>query len=89
MLNCSFDRGDVKHTTYLRRRHRLKSLGNLLLPSKPRLSVNLRGGLEACTQTAVVQEDGAQDDVLGHDVLLVVDVRGAVLAVILIATLLA
>ena len=72
---------------YLRRRHLFKSLRNLLLPPKPRLAINLRRRLEPCTKTAVVEKHSAQNDIIVHDVLLVIYVCGAVLAVVLIPSL--
>jgi hypothetical protein len=64
--------------------HGLESLRNLLLPSKPGLAVDLGRRLEACPNATVVKEDSAEHDlVVAESLLCVVDVGGAVLAVIL------
>jgi len=74
---------------YLRRRHSLKSLRNLLLPSKPRLSVDLSSRLQSRANATIVQQHSAQHNlVVAEGFLLVVDVRGAVLAVVLLRHLL-
>jgi hypothetical protein len=68
----------------LRRRHGIKRLRKLLLPAKPRLSINLRRGLESRARPVLVQQTSAKHDlVVAEDFLLVVDVRCAVLAVVL------
>jgi hypothetical protein len=64
--------------------HGLESLRNLLLPSKPGLAVDLGRRLEASPNATVVKEDSAEHDlVVAESLLCVVDVGGAVLAVIL------
>lgn len=70
---------------YLRRWHGLECVRNLLLPSKPGLAVDLGCWLEVRADLAtLVQQDGAEHDLVGtENLLLVVDVGGAVLAVIL------
>jgi hypothetical protein len=69
---------------HLRRRHRLESLCNLLLPPESRLSINLSRRLQPRAETALVKQDGAQHNLVGAErFLLVVDVGGAVLAVVL------
>jgi hypothetical protein len=55
---------------------------NLLLPSKPHFAVNLCLGLEVCAEAVGVEQHGAEDDLVwAQGLLVVVDVRGAVLAV--------
>jgi len=65
----------------LRRRQRLESLGNLWLPAHLGLAEDLRRRLELLP---AVQQHGADDDLVAHDGLVVVDVRGAVGAVVAI-----
>jgi hypothetical protein len=67
----------------LRRRHRLKAVRNLLLPSQAVLAVNLRRGLEVRLQ----QTRSKHDLVLAQRLLCVVHVCGAVLAVVAVDAL--
>lgn len=83
-----FCRSTPIESQHLRRRHRLKSLRYLLLPPEPRLAVNLRRRLQSRAKSAVVQKHSAKDDCVGAESLLVVVyVRGAVLAVVLCISL--
>lgn len=73
-------------TVYLRRRHALEASGDLLLPWQAHLGVDLRRRLEVLD--SLVQQTGAKDDAVGAERLLcVVDVGGAVLAVVAVDTL--
>jgi len=65
--------------TNLRRRQSLKSLRDLRLPAHLGLAEDLSRRFEVM---AAVEEDGAHDDLVAHDGLVVVDVRGAVGAVV-------
>jgi hypothetical protein len=57
---------------------------NLLLPSEPGLAVDLSGRLETSSDTTVVQQNSAEDNlVIAKSLLRMVDVSGAVLAVVL------
>jgi hypothetical protein len=71
---------------YLRRRHGLEASRYLLLPRQARLGIDLRRRLEVLD--ALVEQTGAQDNVVGAEGLLcVVDVGGAVLAVVAVDAL--
>jgi hypothetical protein len=67
---------------HLLRWHNLKSMRNLLLPPKPRLSINLRRRLKVRTNSTILiaEEDGVQDGQVRNGLLDVVGVDGAGLA---------
>lgn len=67
---------------HLRRRQSIKRGRNLLLPRQAILAVNLRPRLKIID--TLLQQSSPQDDFVGpHGILLVVDMRSAVLAVVL------
>ena len=71
-------------------RHDLESMRKLLLPPKPRLSINFRGGLKVRANSAILiaEEDSVQDGQVRDRLLDVVGVDGAGLAEVLITTVL-
>lgn len=68
-------------TLPLRRRRPLESLGQLRLPAQPILPEDLRRDLEV---VASLQQARADDDLVAQDGLVVINVRGAVGAVVAI-----
>lgn len=70
----------------LRRRHGSKGLRNLLFPRQSRLAKDLSHGLEFLD--AFGQDSGAKNDlVVAHYFLVVIDVRGAVGAIVTVDAL--
>jgi hypothetical protein len=76
-----------EYIIHLRRRQSLERLRDLFLPPQSCLAEDLSSGLQSSIKALLEQASAQHDGIVAHDFLVVVDMRGAVLAKVAVDTL--